>query len=1060
MNVQKEIGRPRFARWAVSLAVAALLFVALLGVVAPASAQTPTPTPGGYYYTIQEGDSWTSVAAEVGVSVEALKAANPEAVNENDWLISGEQLFVPTATAVETLRHTVGGGESWNSIADKYNISVDLLMAANPNAIRPGEVLYRGERLIIPPAESASTPVTATVAPTEEPTAEASEEASEEATVEPTETPAEEATATPEEEATADATPKASATSSERGITVPAGATPTTTVEAEGTPTPMPEESAEITETGTLTELAEITASVTLTASAPLTESAALTASEVLTGTEPATTTETITEDGPEGDSAAAGCPVKFTEYADALLDASNSDPGGADAVTTFLSGCQADVADGLATVDLTGDGVDDLVIVYINPNQQSSFVEGDLVILVGGAEGYTLAYRARAAGEVRLLATEDINLDDQMDVVWVDTTCGASTCFDTVNVRSWDGAGWIDWTDGTITMAYAEIAVEDLSEAGQGSEIQLTGGIYGSVGAGPQRSRIELWGSVEGAPYSLLEKTYSESECLYHVVLDANRGLLDAPELGFDAPKALYERALTDNRLIKCWVRENELDELRSFSLFRLALIDAYQGEVEAANDRIAQLGTDFPDSIYAQVGQVWLDAFTPAQDMTAACEAVTTFADENAEAWEILADYGYTNPTFEAFDVCPALEIDAPDSGGEETGASGATPSEPVSEAASAPALAVLPLCPNEIAGYTDLLPELLAVTDEGGIKAFLTQCGALDTDRGALTLADLNGDDIQDAVVFPTAITNLGLGPEGVEGAVLVFHGAEAGSYTLAANPDVYGQPALVTVEDLNADGLPDLAWTVTACSTFCVVEVQGVTWDAEAEEYRSIIGPGAAIAEGEVSIEPVPEGDPGAGSQIVLVGGVSGTPEGGLAVAHTEVWQSVDGAPFGRVRWTYERDAAQSDCLGLRLVEADVALQASGLIGLEAARDLYAAALEDELAACSLFDLEADEELDLLHGLARFRLIQILALNDETDAVDEALTAMQDALPESLYTEAAGQWLEAFTGGATAADACAEVAPIFVENDELWQVTDHFGFSHPALAAEAICFVPAG
>ena len=224
-----------------------------------------------------------------------------------------------------------------------------------------------------------------------------------------------------------------------------------------------------------------------------------------------------------------------------------NAAPDGLNAVVAFLTSCNALVDDGVSMSDLNGDGVNDLVVVYQNPSQDQVFVEGDLIIFDSTEDGYVLGYRARAAGEVRLLTVDDINLDGLPDVAWVDTTCGASTCFDTVNVRSWDGSTWADWTDGTITMAYAEINLTDVSDVGTGKEITLEGGIYGSVGAGPQRSRSEVWGSVDGKPYSLLEKSYGKTECLYHTVLDANRAFLDAPTNGFDAATALYNQAATD---------------------------------------------------------------------------------------------------------------------------------------------------------------------------------------------------------------------------------------------------------------------------------------------------------------------------------------------------------------------------------------------------------------------------------------------------------------------------------------------------------------------------------
>jgi hypothetical protein len=34
----------------------------------------------------------------------------------------------------------------------------------------------------------------------------------------------------------------------------------------------------------------------------------------------------------------------------------------------------------------------------------------------------------------------------------------------------------------------------------------------------------------------------------------------------------------------------------------------------------------------------------------------------------------------------------------------------------------------------------------------------------------------------------------------------------------------------------------------------------------------------------------------------------------------------------------------------------------------------------------------------------------------------------------------------------------VQPIFDKNEKLWQITDHFGYNHPPMAAEQICYIP--
>src|SRR5215203_6028410 len=119
--MNRQVGEkivPHRHGWQVALIVATTLCVALwLATAGVAFAQ------GTYDYTVQEGDSWDTVAETTGVDVEALKEANPEAAErESGWLILGETLAIPnTATpaapaapAAPQRTHTVQAGESWN----------------------------------------------------------------------------------------------------------------------------------------------------------------------------------------------------------------------------------------------------------------------------------------------------------------------------------------------------------------------------------------------------------------------------------------------------------------------------------------------------------------------------------------------------------------------------------------------------------------------------------------------------------------------------------------------------------------------------------------------------------------------------------------------------------------------------------------------------------------------------------------------------------------------------------------------------------------------------------
>lgn len=1018
-----------------------LLFsTVLLFVSTPQSLQAQSDKPSdqeenGYTYAVQRGDNWYSVSVRTGVSIADLQAANPQAVRASGWLITGEKLFIPTDKPVATTTYTVQPGESWSIIAKQFGISIGLLKAANPQAVRYDDVLRRNELLTIPLPEGAVTP---------------------EGT--PPAASVETAPITATTTVTAATAPTVAAT-----ITVTA--TVESTMVEEPTAEPTATETATVEPTATETPTTEPTATETATSEPTATETPTALPTETAV---PEATPTTVALSDP----ASAQCPSDFADYPTAILTTLNEN-GGVDALQSFLTACNAAPSTPLVAQDLTGDGNADLVVVYPNPVISATPPVMDLLILNGGADGYTVGHQARAESEVNLLGALDINSDGNNDVAWLESTCGADTCFDTIQIYSWDGQGWRPWSAAKITMANAETKLEDQLEASQGLEIILTGGVYGNPAAGPQRSRTEIWGSVGGAPYTLVTSSFAPSNCLYHTVLDANAAFANGAADDFEAAEALYTQATSDTALVTCGQRENEVAELQSFSFYRLALIAAYRGQPDVAADLTGAIAAAYPDSVYADVGQSWLDSYRATGDIKVACAAVTKFAESNPEASAVLGDYGFANPSFAAADICPVLNIAIPTPPAEAAGDAAAT--TPVTTAATVTATeeitattaetttaplpgADLATCPTDLAGYVDTLPTILsrAGQDAEAVEGWLRTCNALDDQRGAFRLIDLNDDGQRDALFLPTIVSDLGVGPEGTQGAVLIYHGAGDDSYTLAANPEIYGLSTLLAVEDLNADQKTDIAWSVEGCGASCVSEVQIVAWDGAV--YTSTIAPGATIAEGTATFAPIVAGDPGQGKQLVLTGGVSDTEEGGLAVPHTEIWQSIDGQPFQRIRWTYDRTVDGANCLGLRLVEADVALQAAPVLGYEAAIDLYTKAIDPSLQACSIFGMAANEELPLLQGLATFRLIQAHALAGDFVAAGEVLTSLSQGQPESGYTKAAQQWLDEYEAKADAAAACATVQPIFDEETDLWQITDHFGYNHPALAAEQICYQP--
>jgi LysM repeat protein len=125
------------------------------GSLAPGS--TLATGPGGMY-TIVAGDYWIGIAQKVGVTLEALLAAN--AATTETLLLPGVQLVVPPGGTVapETsappasppasssgATYTVVAGDYWIGIAQKLNVSLEALLAANgattSSFLTPGQTL-------------------------------------------------------------------------------------------------------------------------------------------------------------------------------------------------------------------------------------------------------------------------------------------------------------------------------------------------------------------------------------------------------------------------------------------------------------------------------------------------------------------------------------------------------------------------------------------------------------------------------------------------------------------------------------------------------------------------------------------------------------------------------------------------------------------------------------------------------------------------------------------------------------------------------------------------------
>jgi murein DD-endopeptidase MepM/ murein hydrolase activator NlpD len=94
-------------------------------------------------HTVEHGDTLSELANRFGVTTEALMAANPEIVNP-DLIYVGQRLSIPDAAHEVTVRP----GDTLSEIAERHGTSVQALQAAND--IANPNLIYPGDRLRLP----------------------------------------------------------------------------------------------------------------------------------------------------------------------------------------------------------------------------------------------------------------------------------------------------------------------------------------------------------------------------------------------------------------------------------------------------------------------------------------------------------------------------------------------------------------------------------------------------------------------------------------------------------------------------------------------------------------------------------------------------------------------------------------------------------------------------------------------------------------------------------------------------------------------------------------------
>ena len=314
-----------------------------------------------------------------------------------------------------------------------------------------------------------------------------------------------------------------------------------------------------------------------------------------------------------------------------------------------------------LAQQDFNGDGLDDVAVSLLAPDNAAIVAPGDLYVFLCGGQIYALNYTSPQVSDIgapEILDARDLNADGAADLLTARESCGVHTCFSQLEVLTWHQNTMMNVMLGeSDDLPYPSIRVVGPSGDGRYG-LAVTGTAIGSAGAGPYRGLTRTWVwdptglSLVPGPDLALPSTFR-----IHVLNDA-----DQADLAGDYTTALelYARVVNDDSL-QDWVDPaRERANLGAYAMFRQVLAQLQLADSTAAQAAYLALQDANPPAspggAYGLLGQAFWTAYQASGSIGLACAQAQAFAQANQPTILQALDFGYANPTYSATDICPA--------------------------------------------------------------------------------------------------------------------------------------------------------------------------------------------------------------------------------------------------------------------------------------------------------------------------------------------------------------------------------------------------------------------
>ena len=312
--------------------------------------------------------------------------------------------------------------------------------------------------------------------------------------------------------------------------------------------------------------------------------------------------------------------------------------------------------------VDLDLDGTGDLVLSIVNPQSEAISREGTLLIYMCQEGHYVRAFEQspeEGSGAPAILHVRDLNDDGFPEVVSSSKSCGAHTCFESLQLLSWTGKGMGNLlADSTGDIPFPNVQLTDYDQD-HVYTLEVVGKGFGSVGAGPQRDVRFIWNySPDLGEWKISEKSLGSSNYRIHVIHDADVAFKRGE---YQVALLLYSQAFNDPELLD-WV-DPVMEQLNIGGYARYKSVVAYaaMGDLPTAREFYTQMAAfiqpGLAQRVYVQMAQLFLEG-AESESISAGCAAAKEYASANQK--DVLDPlgpdvYGYTNREFTLEDLCP---------------------------------------------------------------------------------------------------------------------------------------------------------------------------------------------------------------------------------------------------------------------------------------------------------------------------------------------------------------------------------------------------------------------